>query len=168
MTTGITALATGGIFDKIKLAVMGVLALAIVTAVGAGALYIRGVINDNATLRVNAAKYDNAIEQQKQTIGALQGANAEWKGALKDLQGKMQEMVGVQRDAVAETKRLNDVFAKHDLGKLSVAKPGLVEKSLTAGTARVGSMLECATGARNQDCPSSGGAPAGKTGPPRP
>ena len=84
---------------------------------------------------------------QKQATEAAVEAVAAWKESADELNRRIDEMAKVQLEATAQTRKLNDLFAKHDLQALAAAKPGLVERRVNAGTAAVLRMLEWAAGA---------------------
>lgn len=100
---------------------------------------------DNKTLTENNVKLEFAVDAQKATIDAALSAVSEWKDQIDEFQDTISEMVDTQQSATAETRRLNDIFTKHDLNRLSLAKPGLVQRRVNSGTADVLGMFESET-----------------------
>lgn len=133
-------------FSSAKLAIYGILALAVVSIIGLGYAHYTGLVEDNARLRENAVKLMAAIEIQKSATAAAMGAVDAWKTSAADLGKRIDEMARVQVRAAAQTRRLNDIFAKHDLEALSLAKPRLIERRINSGSASVLRVLECSTG----------------------
>jgi len=92
------------------------------------AVALQTAINNQQVLENTIAKQNADLEkqlerqkQQQEQISQLQVANNEANEAVTNLKAK---------------------FAKHDLNMLSMAKPGLVEKMVNRGTARVGTALK--------------------------
>lgn len=137
--------------------------MAIVAALvaAAGALYwhYTTVVSDRneALAKVGALEVENQV--QDETITTLETRIDEWAEANKRLQEVVSEMAEAQREATAEQRRLTDVLSKHDLTALSLAKPGLLERRINSGTARIFRMFECASGG-GSDC-AGGSGPAG-------
>lgn len=147
-----------------KFAIYGIMALAVVTIITLGYVHYTGLVEDNARLRENEVKLLVAIETQKEATAAALGAVDAWRKSAADLGKRVDEMAEVQRSATVQTRRLNDIFAKHDLEALSLAKPRLIQRRINSGSAAVLRVLECATGG-GTDCP-GGGRPADGPTPP--
>jgi len=90
-------------------------------------------------------------EMLEQHVGQLTEINAEWKESLEGFQDTISQLSEVQRDANSETRRLNDIFGKHDLRALAEAKPGLIETRINAGTLNAFSVLESVTRGNSTD-----------------
>jgi hypothetical protein len=120
---------------KVKL-IVGAAVLAVV-----GTFITMHVLGDKKTeAKLETALIDvgtltAAVEDQKAVIEAQAAAILEWQAALAELKLTMETLVIVQQEASAETRRLNDIFSKHDLDKLALAKPGLIERRINSGTA---------------------------------
>ena len=131
----------------IKMAMYGVLAAAI-----AGAFWHYTIVKGerNAALAaVGSLTVENAV--QDETITTLQGAVGEWQEQAKRFQATLDQMATNQVEANKHSRELNDVLSKHDLTRLSVAKPGLIRNRINRGTAGVLGMFECATGGCDDD-----------------
>jgi uncharacterized coiled-coil protein SlyX len=99
---------------------------------------------DAALAHVGALKVENQV--QDATIDALEENIAEWEAAQERMQATLDALATAQAKATEQQRKLNDVLSKHDLGALSVAKPGLLERRINRGTADVFRMFECASG----------------------
>jgi len=135
-----------------KFAIMGILASAVVTAVGLGYWHYTGLLSKVAILQANNAKLETAIQVQKSTITVQADALEEWQDSQAKLLKTVEDLVEVNRTATTETRRLQNVFSRHDLNALAQRKPTLVETRINRGTADIGRLLECATGAGGSDC----------------
>ena len=88
-----------------------------------------------AVLTENSAKLEQAANTQKQTIDTLVEDAAKYRELNKDLNIKL--------EAANDYKNtLIDKLRKHDLAKLSLQKPGMVEKRINNGTKRLFESLE--------------------------
>ena len=92
-----------------------------------GYYYYKDTQNRIAVLTENSAKLEQATNTQKQTIDTLVEDAAKFRVLNKELNTKL--------EAANEYKNtLIDKLRKHDLAKLSLQKPGLVERKINAGT----------------------------------
>ena len=83
-----------------------------------------------AVLTENSAKLEQATNTQKQTIDTLVEDAEKFRELNKDLNIKL--------EAANEYKnKLIGKLRKHDLAKLSMQKPGMVEKRINNGTKRL-------------------------------
>ena len=88
-----------------------------------------------AILTENSAKLEQATNTQKQTIDTLVEDAEKFRELNKDLNIKL--------EAANEYKnKLIGKLRKHDLAKLSLQKPGLVEKKINNGTKKLFKSLE--------------------------
>jgi chromosome segregation ATPase len=93
-----------------------------------------------------------AVNLQHDLIAEQSAAIDDWKEAQRELQARLEEMARVAYRASEDTRKLQNVFAKRDLGVLASKKPGLIQRRLTDGSNRTLRMFECATGAGGPDC----------------
>jgi hypothetical protein len=142
-------------FGGARLALYGIAALAVVSIIGLGYAHYKGLLEDNARLRVNEAVLTQALATQRAATEAATDAIAAWRESAAELGKSLGEMALAQQSASAQMRRLNDVFAKHDLEALSIARPGLIERRINGGTASALRVLECATGG-GADCAAEG------------
>jgi hypothetical protein len=135
-----------------------ILAVGAVLAVLAAAWWhYTGLQSDlrEARERVFALTVENQV--QDATITNLEGVVSEWAAHAEALRRTNEAMAAAQTAAAAEQRKLNDVLARHDLEALSLAKPGLLERRINSGTARILGLFECASGG-GEDCAGGSGA----------
>lgn len=132
-----------------------------VVAIGTFGLFAyqhyNNLVNTVATLQADNASLIAAVDAQMGAIDAQQAALVEWRQAQQALMSRLDEVARIDEDAAAYARRLNDVFAEHDLARLASERPGLVETRANDGTAELFRLFECATGASGDDCPDRGG-----------
>ena len=106
----------------------------------AGYYYYKDTQSRIQTLTENNAKLETAKAIQDQTIETLIADREKFDKLNKELQ--------VRLDKANDYKNtLIDKLRKHDLSKLSLKKPGLVEKKINNGTKKLFRSLENLTGA---------------------
>lgn len=103
---------------------------------------------DLETSRANVAKMEVAKLIQDDTIAAQLEALAKWEVSFTELQETAMELQEVRLNATSESRRLNEIFAKHDMEALSASKPDALERLVNRGTRDVFRMFERET-ARN-------------------
>ena len=91
-------------------------------------------------LTENTAKLETAKQLQDDTINAMIEDREKFDELNKELQGKL-SAANVYKDVLINKLR------KHDLAKLSLKKPGLVEKKINNGTKKLFRSLEIMSGA---------------------
>ena len=117
----------------IKFALLAVLA----TAIG-GAFWHYTIVKGErnaAIAQVGALTIANEI--QHTTIATQEAAISNWVEAQAKMQLTLDAMANAQITANKVAKELNNVLAKHDLHKLSLAKPNAIERRINRGTANV-------------------------------
>lgn len=156
----------GMLFGKIGLKgiLLGLAALAIVSAVGGFYMLYQGLVRDNATLTANNAQLTSALDQQKRANEAAVARIGEFAQALDRQRETMEAFAKMTEEASRTIRRINDVFSSHDFQNLLNKKPGLIVRRVNSGTADTLRMLECATYPGGQ-CPAGTGAPAPATDP---
>tara|TARA_B100000927_G_scaffold262105_1_gene232734 strand:- start:857 stop:1231 length:375 start_codon:yes stop_codon:yes gene_type:complete len=91
-----------------------------------------------ATLTENNAKLTIAAQTNQETIDKLEEDNKAFEVANKELQIKYKE-------AEAYGDELSRKLREHDLTRLTLRKPGLIEKRVNDATAKVFEDLESST-----------------------
>ena len=108
-----------------------ILVLGILGGVGYGAYYYYTDTQARiAILTENSAKLEQAASTQKQTIDTLVSDAKKY--------GELNRELNTKLEAANDYKNtLIDKLRKHDLAKLSLKKPGLVEKTINRGTKKL-------------------------------
>ena len=105
-----------------------------------GYYYYKDTQSRIQTLTENNSKLEVAHQQQTQTINTLIADREKFEELNKELQVKL-DKANQYKDV------LIDKLRKHDLAKLSLKKPGLVEKKINNGTKKLFRSVENLTGA---------------------
>ena len=109
-------------------------------AVYGGYYYYKDTQSRIQTLTENKAKIMAAKAAQDNTINALIADREKFDKLNKELQTKLDKANNYKNSLI-------DKLRKHDLAKLSMKKPGLVEKKINNGTKKLFRSLESLTGA---------------------
>ena len=105
-----------------------------------GIIFVMGIGSYFLYQQYETVKAENlaltfAVEEQKKTIEVIK-ENFEKQGkALNNLTARNAEIEG-------EMTRYLDIFKRHNLNKLAIAKPGLIEKRVNDGTKKVFETIE--------------------------
>lgn len=122
----------------IKLYAM-IVVLAVLGGVGYGAVWYYNDTQERIQqLAENNATLEAVVSTQQETIGTLEKTAERQAELTQALQGKLQE-------AEAYQDELRGKLQKHDLTRLSEAKPALVEKRINNGTKKLFDDLESDT-----------------------
>jgi len=105
-----------------------------------GYYYYKDTQSRIQTLTENNSKLEIATQQQENTINTLVEDRKKFEELNNELQTKLD-------NANQYKDKLIDKLRKHDLAKLSMKKPGLVEKRINNGTKKLFRSLENLTGA---------------------
>jgi Zn-dependent oligopeptidase len=101
--------------------------IGIILVMGIGSYFL---YNQYETVKAENVALTFAVEEQKKTIEVIK-ENFERQGkALNNLTARNAEIEG-------EMTRYLDIFKRHNLNKLAIAKPGLIEKRVNDGTAKI-------------------------------
>ena len=106
--------------------------IAIILVLGLGSYWL---YNEDETLKANNLKLEAAVETQKQTMEAMKESYEKQGKALGQLQRKNAQIE-------AEKDKYLDIFRRHDLNKLAIAKPGLIEIRSNKATKEVFETIE--------------------------
>ena len=106
----------------------------------AGYYYYKDTQSRIQTLTENNAKLETAKAIQDQTIDTLIADREKFDKLNKELQVKLEKANDYKNTLI-------DKLRKHDLAKLSMKKPGMIQKRINNGTKKLFRSLESLTGA---------------------
>ena len=95
-----------------------------------------------------------AVNNQAVLEGAIAQQNEQMQAQLESQrqnQALISELSEANDEARQEVNQLRNTFARHDLNNLAIAKPGLIEKIVNKGTARVNQQFVDLTNPRQFD-----------------
>ena len=125
-------------FGSLKIAMVAIL----ITGIAGAGMYVMKLRSDNAILKANQVKLEEAVSSQKELIAKQQ---EDFKEILAANQ-KMNELVGaLKKDLDDLDKRFNK--GKRDVGKLAIEKTKLIEKIINKGSVNAQRCIEIASGA---------------------
>ena len=146
-------------FGSIKIVMVGLL----ITGIAGAGMYVMKLRSDNAILKANQMKLEEAVSSQKELIANQKKDFQE----ILDANNKMNELVGVlKKDLENLDKRFNK--KNRDVGKLAIAKTKSIERITNGASALATRCIEIASGAEltekeknatkkseiNSECPS--------------
>ena len=106
--------------------------IAIILILGLGCWWL---YSENQTLTFNNMQLEVAIKQQEDAIESIREAYEKQGDSLNG-------MINKNAQIEAEKARYMDIFKRHDLNKLAIAKPGLLETKVNKGTKNVFDTIE--------------------------
>ena len=106
--------------------------MGIILILGLATFYL---YNQNQTLSANNLALEGAVEEQQAAMTAMK-ESFEKQG--KSLQQMMQKNAQIEQ----EMNQYLDIFRRHNLNQLAIAKPGMIEKTINDGTAQVFESIE--------------------------
>jgi len=109
----------------------------LITTVGGSYFYIN---MQKAQIKQLQVELQTAINNQAVLESAIAQQNAQMQEQLENQrqnQVRISELSEANDFARQEVNQLRNTFARHDLNNLAIAKPGLIEKIVNRGTARV-------------------------------
>jgi regulator of replication initiation timing len=140
-------------FSSLKIGLI----LVMLAGAGGGFLYVKKLQKDNEILKLNQAKLETEVEDQK---GVIEQQTKDFAKIRETLNILEEENKKLQKDKSDLSKRLG----KHDIGNLAENKPGLVEKIINGASKKALRCVEIASGSPlteeelngkpNKECPS--------------
>ena len=112
-----------------------ILAGLLVITVAGSAWYIDYQADQITTLKGNQIVLETEIQKQNESI-------VRYLEQQKNQQVQLDQLESEKRAAMEDVNRLRKTFANHDLDKLALAKPGLIENRINKASARVMATLE--------------------------
>jgi hypothetical protein len=106
--------------------------IAIILVLGLGCWWL---YSENQTLTFNNMQLEVAITQQEEAMEAMRESYEKQGESLN-------QMMSRNAQIEAEKNRYMDIFKRHDLNKLAIAKPGLLETKVNRGTKNVFDTIE--------------------------
>ena len=127
------------------------LGVLLITIVGGSYFYIN---MQKAQIKQLQVELQTAINNQAVLESAIAQQNAQMQEQLESQrqnQVRIAELSEANDFARQEVNQLRNTFARHDLNNLAIAKPGLIEKIVNKGTARVNQQFVDLTNPRQFD-----------------
>jgi len=103
--------------------------------IAGSAWYIDYQADQITTLKGNQIVIETEIQKQNESI-------ERYLEQQKNQQVQLDQLESEKRAAMEDVNRLRKTFAKHDLDKLALAKPGLIQNKINKASARVMATLE--------------------------
>ena len=124
-------------FGSIKIVMVGLL----ITGIAGAGMYVMKLRSDNAILKANQMKLEEAVSSQKELIANQKKDFQE----ILDANNKMNELVSVlKKDLDDLDKRFNK--KNRDVGKLAIAKTKSIERITNGASALATRCIEIANG----------------------
>ena len=111
---------------------MNQLFVGIIVVLGLGGFFL---YNENMTLKENNAKLETAVAQQEEAIKVIKESYEKQGKALNQMASKNAQIE-------QEMNGYLDIFRRHNLNKLAIAKPGLIETRANDATKAVFESIE--------------------------
>lgn len=109
----------------------------LITTVGGSYFYIN---MQKAQIKQLQVELQTAVNNQAVLEGTIAQQNTQMQEQLESQrqnQALISELSKANDEARQEVNQLRNTFARHDLNNLAIAKPGLIEKIVNKGTAKV-------------------------------
>ena len=111
---------------------MNQLFIGVILALSLGGYFL---YQQNESLKIENLAFQVRDQEQQATIKAQQESFERQSSALNNMTARNAEIEG-------EMNRYLDIFKRHNLNKLAIAKPGLIEKRVNDGTKKVFETIE--------------------------
>jgi hypothetical protein len=151
-----------------RFALYGVLGVGLVAMIGLGYRHYTGLLEKVTKLSSEKVSLQTSLRDEKATSEKLRANSWRWKHSYDKLVVSHAEAQRQAERATAEARRLDQLFGRHDLEALALAKPRLVQNRVNAASDSALRLLSCAT---TPGCIDDGGTRAtddAAAGPPGP
>lgn len=152
---------------SIKWIAAGIILAVLLAIVGGFWLNYKHLQDAYATAQANAATAKAAFAAEQATTQALQQQTAELRDRIAKAEETARQIDAAYQANAADLRSLRAKLAKHDLERLTDAKPKLVQDAINRGTADAWRLLQCA-GRTTSDCAGPGAPAAARTRPASP
>ena len=106
--------------------------IGIILVLGLGSYYL---YNQNQVLSANNLALEGAVQEQKQAMDAMKESFEKQGKALNQMSRKNAQIE-------QEMNSYLDIFRRHNLNQLAIAKPGMIEKRVNNSTKQVFESIE--------------------------
>ena len=106
--------------------------IGIILVLGLGSYYL---YNQNQVLSANNLALEGAVQEQQAAMDTMRESFEKQGKALNQMSRKNAQIE-------AEMNSYLDIFRRHNLNQLAIAKPGMIEKRINDGTAQVFESIE--------------------------
>ncbi|MGI9251273.1 MAG: hypothetical protein ACR2PR_08755 [Pseudohongiellaceae bacterium] len=113
--------------------------------VGFGYFHYNKVLTKTTAQAKRITFLEKTLVDQEGALKAADKAIASWQEAERRYEKQIEELEAFKVEASATVRKYNEIFAKHDFGKLLNAKPGLLERRINRGSDRTWRLLHCTT-----------------------
>lgn len=126
-----------------------VVVLALVAGLAtAGYLHYTSMVTELASKASQITELRVQVAQERANVQEAIKVNRMWAEEARKTEETLRRLAQNQSDAAAETRRLNEVLARHNLSRLAAERPVLLERRINAGSDRIIRLLTEATGAK--------------------
>ena len=119
---------------------------------GVGYWYVKHLESKINTLTETNAVLKQQVDIEKKNtdlaIGMISAANAR----LEQFSRSIEDLRSQGERAAEDRKRLDEIFAKHDVAKISKKRPTLLQRRINAASRRASGLLECASRVSDETC----------------
>jgi chromosome segregation ATPase len=123
-------------FGYIRIVIM----MVVLAGIAGAFMYVKALQADLAVAKANAAKLETAVQMNEETISSLQ---SDYARVNQELTTVNEEFASIRE----QNRVLANKLAKHDLGVLGEAKPGLVGRVINRATEKANRCFEIISGA---------------------
>ena len=130
-------------FGTFKLVMVGIL----VSSLAGAGLYVMKLRSDNAILKANQIKLEEAVQDQQDLIAQQKQDFEDIMAANKTLNAQTEVLQKELANLDDKFNKTNASGKKRDIGDLAIAKPGMVEKIINKASNNALRCVEVAMGA---------------------